>query len=79
MTLQSSGILYMNQINGEFGRGNDLCIYDNCNTRKDNFSNLGDTYTSNGLKFETFDAKSYLAGSCLFKVKEFEVFRITFT
>jgi hypothetical protein len=61
-----------------FGRGNDICIYDNCNTRKDNFSNLGDTYDSNGLKFETFDAKSYMAGACLFKVKELEVFRINF-
>ena len=27
MTLQSSGILYMSQINGEFGRGNDLNAY----------------------------------------------------
>jgi TLD len=33
-----------------FGRGNDICIYDNCNNRKDNFSNLGDTYEPpNGL------------------------------
>ena len=62
-----------------FGRGNDICIYDNCNTRKDNFSNLGDTYeVPNSMKFETFDAKSYMAGSCLFKVKELEVFKINF-
>ena len=27
-----------------FGRGNDICIYDNCNLRKDSFCNLGDTY-----------------------------------
>ena len=27
-----------------FGRGNDICIYDKCDQRKDSFCNLGDTF-----------------------------------
>ncbi len=61
------------------GKGNDICIYDNCNIKKDSFCNLGDTYElPKGLTFESFDAKSYLAGACLFKVKEVEVFKVIF-
>ena len=62
-----------------FWRGNDLCIYGNSNTKKDSFCNIGDTYeTPPGLTFETYNAKSYMAGDCLFKVKDYEVFRVIF-
>lgn len=62
-----------------FGRGNDLCIYDNCNVRKDSFCSLGDTYEAPpGMQFESFEAKSYLPGACLFKVRDFEVFQVIF-
>lgn len=63
-----------------FGRGNDLCVYDKCNIKKESFCNLGDTYETpnEGMVHGSFEARSYLAGECLFKVKEIEVFKVIF-
>lgn len=60
-----------------FGRGNDICIYDNCDSRKESFSSMGDTYEiPPGTTYDTYSAKSYMAGDCLFRVKEIEVFKV---
>jgi hypothetical protein len=62
-----------------FGRGNDVCIKDKCNIKKESFCNIGDTYDTpaNSIVAGSFEARSYLAGECLFKVKEIEIFKVT--
>jgi hypothetical protein len=52
-----------------------LWIRENANNRSDNSSNLGHAFELPvGMKKNSEEAKSYLAGSQLFKVKELEVF-----
>ena len=47
-----------------FGGGNDIGIYNNCNTNNSNYSNLGHTYEPPaGIAYNTDQAKEYLAGS----------------
>ena len=57
-----------------FGGGNDLFIYDNCNTGNSSYSNLGVSYTlppkNNG--------KEYLCGGRYFKISDYEVYQINF-
>ncbi len=60
-----------------FGGGSDLAISENCDQKKDSWSNLGYTYKCpDGLTHESDDAKSYLAGEYCFKVLELEVYFI---
>ena len=60
---------------GVFGNGNDILIYDNCNSRSNNYSNLGNLISS--FEIPNVQAPSaYLAGSNTFKVCEYEVFRL---
>jgi hypothetical protein len=57
-----------------FGGGNDLLIADKSNTNTNSYSNLGHSYTHPDYRFETNEAKSFLAGSYNFQVSEIEVF-----
>jgi hypothetical protein len=52
--------------------GCDLCIHDNCNTVKNSFSRLGDSYTLPPRQ----DSRTFLAGSQYFLVAEIEVFAV---
>lgn len=66
---------------GVFGNnfGWDLCIFNNCNTNSQNYSNLGYAYQlPKGLNSETDESKSYLAGAFNFQVEEYEVYKIIF-
>jgi len=52
----------------------DLYIADKSNTNKISYSNLGHSYIHPDYRFETNEAKSFLAGSYNFQVSEIEVF-----
>ena len=55
----------------------DIRLYDGCgsNTHKNTYSNLGYTYEiPDGHTYGSKEAKSYLAGTCNFKVAELEVY-----
>jgi hypothetical protein len=54
--------------------GYDFKIVDSSNTNTNSFSNLGHSYTHPDYRFETNEAKSFLAGSCNFQVSEIEVY-----
>ena len=60
---------------GVFGYGGDIAIQDNCNSRSDNLSNLGNS-SSSFEKPNVDEPDEYLAGSRKFKVCEYEVFRL---
>ena len=59
-----------------FGGGYDLRLDNDCNVNSNSYSNLGDSYESNGYAKGSAEAKSYLAGSYQFTVLEMEVFKI---
>jgi hypothetical protein len=60
-----------------FGFGTDLYICDTCNKNDNSGSSLGGTYTMPpGIKFESNEAKIYLAGAHRFKVSEIEVYLV---
>jgi len=54
-----------------------LDIANNCNSTTSNYSNLGHSYSTSALGFSygSTQAKSFLAGSYNFQVKEIEVFK----
>jgi hypothetical protein len=52
----------------------DLYIVDKSNTNTTSFSNLGHSYSHPDYRFETNEAKSFLAGSYYFQVSEIEVY-----
>ena len=61
----------------EFGNGNDLVIYNDCNINTNSYSNLGSSYESpNGYAYQSNEARNYLAGSYEFTVDEIEVFKL---
>ena len=59
-----------------FGGGCDLYIANDCNVNTSSYSNLGDSYESNGYAYKSNEARSYLAGSYNFIVLEIEVFKL---
>lgn len=58
-----------------FGFGPDLEICGNANEVEESFSNLGESFTTEGLKAGTQDAKEFFTGSEFFKIKEMEIFQ----
>ena len=59
-----------------FGTGHDLAIFDDANPNG-NYSNFGHSYElPEGMKYDSDQARSYLAGLYNFKVKEFEVYSV---
>ncbi len=58
-----------------FGSGDDICIADNANTTRKNYSRLGHTYKHPQYGFETNEAKKFLAGSNRFQLDEIEVYQ----
>eukprot|EP00347_Sterkiella_histriomuscorum_P011049 403373945 len=55
--------------------GSDICIHDNCNKNMYSKSNLGHTYSPpSDFKYDSNEAKSYLAGNERFQVLEIEVY-----
>ena len=54
--------------------GYDFKIVDSSNTNGYSYSNLGHSYTHPDYRFETNEAKSFLAGSYNFQVSEIEVY-----
>lgn len=60
-----------------FGYHGDLDISDKCNSNASSLSNLGGTYSlPNGTLYKSRAAQEYFAGSDLFKVEEYEVYKI---
>mmetsp|Transcript_34515 Transcript_34515/g.33709 ORF Transcript_34515/g.33709 Transcript_34515/m.33709 type:complete len:82 (+) Transcript_34515:430-675(+) len=59
-----------------FGGGHDFYIANECNTNFTSYSNVGNSYDSGNLVYNSYDAKSYLAGKYNFRVKEIEVFEL---
>jgi hypothetical protein len=57
-----------------FGGGHDLHIANQSNINTSSYSNLGRSYTHPDYRFETNEAKSFLAGSINFQVSEIEVY-----
>jgi hypothetical protein len=53
-----------------FGGGNDICIYNHCNTSNSNYVNLGHSYNND----TGMDGRTLLAGESNFTVQELEVF-----
>ena len=63
-----------------FGAGTDIYVADNCNNNFSSGSNLGGTFTlPPGVKFESEEARTYLAGSYKFKVSEIETYLVVKT
>eukprot|EP00347_Sterkiella_histriomuscorum_P015706 403356000 len=57
--------------------GNDIGIRDDCDKNRVSFSNLGNTYEKPiGYKYQSDEAKTYLAGQEYFKVLEIEVYQL---
>lgn len=55
--------------------GGDIFLYDNCNTIKNNYSQIGLDYDlPAGIEYNTKQSKEYLAGQHHFTVYEIEVF-----
>ena len=62
-----------------FGHGNEISIYDQCNSNKKSYSNIGCTYKpANGHKYDSPETRSYLAGEDYYKVAEVEVYSVKF-
>ena len=60
-----------------FGGGHDLYISNDCNSNTKSYSDLGDSYEApDGFKYQSGQARSYLAGSLNFSVSEIEVYKI---
>eukprot|EP00347_Sterkiella_histriomuscorum_P001574 403371507 len=60
-----------------FGHDGDIEIKDDCDKGYYSYSNLGSIYElNNGIKFESIEARSYLAGQFGFKVLEIEVYSL---
>lgn len=58
--------------------GSDLNISDKCNSGSSSYSDLGQTYSlPKGINERSDAAQSYLGGSYLFQVEEYEVFKVT--
>ena len=55
--------------------GGDLVIANNANTTMDSWSNLGHSYKHPQSAYGTNEAKSFLAGSCYFRLDEIEVYQ----
>ena len=53
-------------------------IFEGAHNRSDNWSDLGHSYElpSEEMEYKSNEARSYLAGSYKFKVKELEVFQV---
>ena len=62
------------------GHSPDLRITSMSNWNSDSFSKFGWTFSlPQDLKYNSKEAKSYLAGSYYFKVKEIEVYQVRFS
>ena len=64
---------------GSFGGGCGFTLFDDCNININSLSNLGawDYYElPNGIKVDSDECQSYLAGSRNFKVLEIEVYKL---
>jgi hypothetical protein len=70
---QNKGI-YCNSSYGPAFGGHDFIIVDSSNKNEYSYSNLGHSYAHLDYRFETNEAKSFLAGSYNFQVSEIEVF-----
>jgi hypothetical protein len=53
----------------------DLCIYNDCDLKRESYSNLGSTFES-PFPYGSPESQSFLAGSFEFKVIDYEVFRV---
>jgi hypothetical protein len=60
-----------------FGGGHDLYICNNANTVKSSYSNLGYSYKTPGMLYNSTSAKNFLAGSYNFLAKEIEVYEMS--
>ena len=57
--------------------GVDMTLSDKCNLGSSSCTDLGQTYSlPKGMEFRSEEAQSYLAGSNLFQVEEYEVFKV---
>ena len=72
--INKTNIIDCDQIYGSAFGGNDFRIADKSNTNTTSYSNLGHSYTHPDYRFETNEAKSFLAGSYNFQVSEMEVY-----
>ena len=64
-------------LTSSFGGGWDLAIHDDAKPN-DTHSNFGNSYElPQGMIYGSDEARSYLAGSNKFQVKEFEVYSVT--
>jgi hypothetical protein len=72
---QGNGINFGKSYGPTFGN-TDLYIADKSNTNINSYSNLGHSYTHPDYRFETNEAKSFLAGSYNFQVSEIEVYTL---
>lgn len=70
-----SAIYNSNSYGPTFGGGHDIRITDNSNINSNSLSNLGYSYDSL-YTYGTNEARSFLAGSYNFQVREIEVFQI---
>ena len=57
-----------------FGRGHDLHICNDSNTRNESYSNLGFNYKHPNYAYGSNEAKSFFAGSYKFLTTEIEVY-----
>jgi len=60
----------------KFGEPCDLAIYENCDKNLTSYSRYGNSSSSFEI-INVSDPNNYLAGANKFKVKEFEVFKLT--
>ena len=58
-----------------FGAGAEICIRDNANMTKENFSKLGPTYSHPLYTSESKEANAFLAGAEQFQLNEIEVYK----
>jgi hypothetical protein len=56
----------------------DLSFSDDCYEKPNGgYSNIGNSYLApEGIKYDTYESKSYLAGARNFKVEEIEVYKV---
>ncbi len=71
---KNNGIYCQTTYGPTFGGGNDFYISDKSNTNICSYSNLGHSYSHPDYRFETNEAKTFLAGSYNFQVSEIEVY-----
>jgi hypothetical protein len=59
-----------------FGNGCDICVYDNCNANKANYTHIGTLWDCDSTYMNDTNFRELLTGAERFTVKEIEVFEI---